>query len=277
MNTIQLKRTSLSLGLCSLLTCLPVSLALAADATGLWFGTAEVNRINQVHGELTEGEGDEKVIMTECTPYPEDSGEPCDPVAMPQPIPHPFHLQMLLHVDANGAIQLLREAYVMQTKEDATNPLTRVIITDEAQLNNYDGIIRRNGKLFAARLSSTSFPIGGAQASQAVSGSIADAATLSFSVTQEKDHPTNPFRHQYHPMHGEGVDITRTVTINFQAADSSETTDPNVGLTEFHGEYLETLQGLHKSDLKVAGNIILRQVNSIGVLNAVEAATTAGE
>lgn len=94
-------------------------------------------------------------------------------------------------------------------------------------------------------------------------------------LLQAKDHPTNPFRHQYHPMHGEGADVIRNVTMNLKAPEAGEKTDPSEGLDEFRGEYLETLQGLHKSDLKVAGNIILTRVNQISVLDAVEPLTTA--
>lgn len=271
MKAITLKHYRLTLGITSVLTMLPLGGVHAADTTGLWMGMVEVNKVNQVHGELTEGEGADKVIMTDCVVYPDDSTAPCDPVAMPQPIPHAFHLQMVLHVDDAGGTKLLREAYLMQTKDDGINPISRLIVTDDNTLGSYDGIIRRNGKLVARRLSSTSFPVSVGANSLAVGGTIANDNTLSFTVNQAADHPTNPMRHQYHPMHQSGVDITRTVDITIKTPEAGNTVSPEVGLSEFHGEYLETLQGLHKSDLKVAGNIILRRINTIGVLDAVEA------
>lgn len=270
MKAVTLKNHLLTLGMASALTMTPL-VAHAADTTGLWMGMVEVNKVNQVHGELIEGEGDEKVILTDCVVYPDDSTAPCDPVAMPQPIPHAFHLQMVLHVDDAGATKLLREAYLMQTKDNGTDPISYLIVTDDNTLGSYDGIIRRNGKLVARRLSSTSFPVSAGTNSLSIGGTIADNSTLSFTATQASDHPTNPMRHQYHPMHQSGVDITRTVTINLKTPEAGSSVNPTVGLSEFHGEYLETLQGLHKGDLKVAGNIILRRINTIGVLDAVEA------
>lgn len=269
MKAITLNQHLRHFGLISALVLSPISLLHAADSTGLWMGMVEVNKVNQVHGELTEGEGDDKVILTDCVVYPADSASPCDPVSMPQPIPHAFHLQVVLHVDDTGAAKLLREAYLMQTKED---PISYVVVTDDATLSNYDGIIRRNGKLVARRLSSTSFPVSVGSNSLPMSGTLEDASTLSFTVNQAADHPTNPFRHQYHPTHQSGVDVTRTVAINIKTPEGGNTVDPTVGLSEFHGEYLETLQGLHKSDLKVAGNIVLRRINTISVLDAVEEA-----
>lgn len=245
--------------------------AFGADSKGLWLGKVEVKYINQVHGALTEGEGTNKVDMTECEVYPPDSSAPCDPVEMPQPVPHPFHLEMLLHVDSGGVVNLLREVYVMQTKKTDDSNSKRVLITKESELSKHEGIIRRNGKLVGVRLTGISFPFSMNSDRQPVSsGSLSKGGTLLISLSQGKSHPTNPFRHQYHPTHGEGTEIARSIVININSAKSGDGVDPKQGFAEFSGVYSETLAGLHKNDLKVAGNILLTRVSTIGVLNAVE-------
>lgn len=250
---------------------------LAAATTGLWVGRVEVTHVNQVHGALKEGEGNDETEVTECYVYP--TGEVAESCAelegVPQPVPHPFQLQMVLHVDDGGAVKLLREAYIMQTKSDAETPVQRVIVTDDTKLSDYDGIIRRDGKLVAVRMSSTSFPIEGAASAADVVGQIGSGQSLSLGLKQERTHPTNPFRHQYHPMHANfasadesyGVELNRQVTLNISTPEAGESVDPELGLNKFEGEYLETLQGLHKNDLKVAGNFVLTRLNQIPRIN----------
>lgn len=250
---------------------------LAAATTGLWVGRIEVTHVSQVHGALTEGEGDDKKEITECYIYPTDVvADSCAELGdMPQPVPHSFQLQMIMHVDDAGAVKLLREAYLMQTKSGAETPVQRVIVTDDAKLGDFDGIIRRDGKLVGVRMSSTSFPIEGAASAAEGVGQIAAGQSLSFSLKQERTHPTNPFRHQYHPMHANfsaadenyGVEVNREATLNFSTPDTSDATDPELGLNRFEGEYLETVQGLHKSDLKAAGKFVLMRVNKIPRVN----------
>ncbi len=89
------------------------------------------------------------------------------------------------------------------------------------------------------------------------------------------NHPTNPFRHRRHPDHTSGVDITRNIRIDFDAA-QEDGKIPSVarGVSTVSGLYREEVFGLHKPlgpgkdvGLRTEGRFQLNRVSAIGALN----------
>jgi hypothetical protein len=71
-------------------------------------------------------------------------------------------------------------------------------------------------------------------------------------------HRSNPFRHAFHPGHGKGQDIIRSLDFDFDTEQSS--------LTTLVGTYTETLQGLIGGDLIARGRFTLKRVNGVTTL-----------
>ena len=215
---------------------------------GLWFGVAEVTQVNEVFHDSTDK------TTTKAVKYP-------------------FNLQLVLHTDKSGSTKLLREVFVMQTKGDTNKQ--RVLITDQAKITNYEGIIKRgDNKLSAVRFVSPSFDFGTDTSVQelALTGSIdrTNNTKITGSITLDKNHPLNPMRHQYNPAHKEGLTISRNFTITIQQPVAGKKVKPSQGKTLLSGTYEETLTGLHKEILKVSGNIQLNRVSNITKLNSVD-------
>lgn len=76
-------------------------------------------------------------------------------------------------------------------------------------------------------------------------------------LTLDPYHRSNPFRHAYHPQHGTGYAITRSLSITFDA-----THDPGM-LT---GTYQEITRGLARQDITSRGKIALRRVSTVANL-----------
>jgi hypothetical protein len=76
-------------------------------------------------------------------------------------------------------------------------------------------------------------------------------------LTLDPYHRSNPFRHAYHPQHGTGYAITRSLSITFDA-----TYDPGM-LT---GTYQEITRGLARQDITSRGKIALRRVSTVANL-----------
>lgn len=231
---------------------LSVSTTLSAEILpGLWLANVEIDKVNEVHSSTTNAD-----TLTA--------------------VSYPFNLQLLLHSDAAGNTKLLKEVFVMQTKDGDTDDdvVNRVLITDETKIGNYDGIIRRgDNKLVAIRLTTPSIDFDKAVSALSLSGSInSDDGTtiIGNNIMHAKNHPTNPFRHQFHPSHKEGFDIDRSFTITIQNPSTDNTTEPTEGLSNLKGTYEETLMGLHKATLKVSGSITMNRVSMIQTLDPVE-------
>lgn len=214
----------------------------ASSLSGLWFAMVEVDSVNEVHSASVD-------------------------VETAKPVKYPFNLQYVFHMDASGNTKLLKEVYIMQTK-DANS--SRVLVTDETRLSEFEGIIRKgDNKLVPVRLSSPSIDFDSLESEITLSGQIG-STLVGKNIMHGKLHPTNPFRHQFHPNHKTGRDVERSFSISIEAAEAQSGTGKiaaNVGKTKLYGRYEETLVGLHKVSLKVGGQIILTQVSSVEILN----------
>ncbi|MFT4638204.1 MAG: hypothetical protein ACI8T1_001523 [Verrucomicrobiales bacterium] len=99
--------------------------------------------------------------------------------------------------------------------------------------------------------------------SLAVDGAIGAGKTVRTkggTLTLDPFHRSNPFRHAFHQSNSRGPQITRELTIVFDAAQ----TIPDLLL----GSYRETIKGLIKSDLTLTGKIELRRVSPVATLDA---------
>jgi hypothetical protein len=108
-----------------------------------------------------------------------------------------------------------------------------------------------------------------------MTGQIAPSAALTGNIYLGADHPTNPFRHKWNPMHRHGYAITRALTINFDSASSSNALSvAGFGVDRITGTYREEISGLHKPlgpnqdiGLITEGTINLERVSLIDTLN----------
>ena len=92
------------------------------------------------------------------------------------------------------------------------------------------------------------------------------------------DHPTNPFKHKYHPDHDnlnerfdgpaeESFDVTRQIALDFAAAPPPGRASLDFGYNEMAGTYRETITGIHKNALQLEGTFFLRRLSTIAELN----------
>lgn len=97
---------------------------------------------------------------------------------------------------------------------------------------------------------------------------------LSCAIVLPANHPTNPFRHRRHPDHTTGMDITRLLSLSFDAADSRPAGRAGYGVDRISGTYEEEIFGLHKPlgpdrdiGLRVRGRFQLHRISLIDTLN----------
>lgn len=216
---------------------LPVSAQVASPA-GLWIGQADVSAVTSTV-----------------------AGSPGTTTA------RSFPLRLNLHVDANGVARLLSQAYV-GTLASSGNPLG-ICVRESSLL--------AEKKSEALRLVSSQMPLDRAIAG---TGSFATGSSLSHTVTIPFDDPTNPFVHAYHPDHDnrdarfkplqagvESYNITRRLTFQFTSSPPDGSTVSGWGTTVYGGNFSETIEGLNKAPLNVAGTFVLRRISEVADIN----------
>ncbi len=208
---------------------------------GLWIGQVELNKVNDTTSQTST-----------------------DTL---QPVKHVFDITVLLHVHENGSISLLKEVTMMQKsiQQDDQEVVQRVLITDDRLLPEYDGIIRRDGKLVGIRLGSLAYDFPADQTHVSLSGTFGAGNSIETTLTMDEDHPTNPFRHLYHPDHKQGRQITRQIQFSFDS--NQNTTNPDDANFSLTGVYSESISGLHKIPLKISGPFTIQRISEVGKLN----------
>lgn len=175
-------------------------------------------------------------------------------------------LRILLHSNDTGAVSLVSQVTVMQTKSaDPSVTPRQVLVVDQDRIPFFEGIKERNGKRVGLRLESVAFDMprsteGGENydltlALNGVLGAGKTAETHPSTLVLDPTHRSNPFRHAYHRDHTKGPTIIREFSIVFDA--EQPITD------RLRGSYRETIQGLTKADLELTGSIILRRVSAV--------------
>jgi len=231
-----MKKQYLILNLLTILIC--YSTSFADSNTGLWMGQIEANKVNEVVSKT-------------------DTQTPSD-------VKHPFDMNILLHVDASGKVSLLRHVTLMQKIEDDATA-RRVLITDDSLLPEYEGVVRKDGKLVGMRMGSLGFEFEPEKNSLGLSGNLAAGQTLEGQMTLSENHPVNPFKHMYHPDHKKGINIVRNIVLKFDETQKSN--DPSKTKFQLTGTYDETITGLHKIPLKVQGVLTIQRISEIDKLN----------
>ena len=219
---------------------------MAGEFSGLWLGQIEINKVNEVGSKI-------------------DTSTPTD-------TPNHFDMRIVLHVDAQNVVRLLRDVTIMQkpySVENADGTVTdmvrRVLITDDSLLPDYEGIVRRDGKLTGVRLGSLAFDFETSKNDLPLNGNFGAGQTVTGKITLDADHPTNPFKHLYHPDHQTGKTVVRNFSLIFDT--EQDPTNPNSGKVILKGRFEERITGVHKIELKVSGTYTLNRVSLIDRLN----------
>ncbi len=221
--------------------------AWASVTSGLWIGQIEISQVNEVGFGFADND-------------------------TPRDTANPFDIRILLHVDAEENVRMLRNVTLMQRrssveKDDGTTEETvrRVLVTDDTRLHEYEGVVRRDGKLVGIRLGTIFFDFDPSLNELGMDGRVREGASLTGDMTLAADHPNNPFRHLYHPDHRTGRDVNRNFTLAIDGEADLE--NPKAGTLELKGVYEEIIKGLHKIPIKMKGTFRLERVSTIPVLN----------
>jgi hypothetical protein len=214
-------------------------------AVGLWVGEVVLTKVNEVQKAVNGSAEEVSPTGREAT------------------------LRILLHVDASGQVRLLKDVIVMQTQAQGVPlpPAKPVLVTDPAQIYNYEGVVKRGGKLVGLRYSTVAYDFPGFELT--LIGGIGPGVACGGRIDIDKNAPTNPFRHKYHPDHGQGFDIIRVFSLAFEGAPADPLkAAPGYGVDRITGIYRESIAGLHKITLKTEGAVTLNRISTVPSLNA---------
>lgn len=107
-----------------------------------------------------------------------------------------------------------------------------------------------------------------------LSGALAAGSTVNGTFVLGDDHPTNPFRHKFHPDHQYGFEITRNLTLLVDSVAQGDFQPGSFGVDRLTGVYKEEIFGLHKPlgtkqdvGLRTEGTFTLNRISMKDVLN----------
>jgi hypothetical protein len=181
-------------------------------------------------------------------------------------------LRLLLHVDANGKARLLKEVILAQPVVSVPGGTNVLLFTEAARMAGRPVATdaTQGGALKAQRFATAAYDFadtdGTSDNALELAGSLGAGATLQVTNRLSGAHPTNPFRHKYHPDHAnEGpaaFEIARAIRMGFLAEPRIEN-----GLVLIDGTYEETIKGLHRADLVAQGFVRLTRITPADALN----------
>jgi hypothetical protein len=210
---------------------------------GLWVGHAVVDRVQQV----TQGG-----------------------TSTPQPVSSEASLRMIVHVDLAGQARLLREAIVMWIDglSDESGTITEagryIVFADGPAIATWKtqntglaprlkGLSEKAGKLGGQRMSSAGFSFVGSRIFSGAQAFGNGAATVTIQALPDGADGLNPFRHRYHPDHVVGLGFARAITLSFASPPAGQ---PE---TTLRGPYVESISGLNRTPVSVAGTFSLNR------------------
>lgn len=225
-----------------------------------------------------------------------------------------FPLRLLVHVDGDGKVRFLKQVIQMfrpgTTKRDEEDPEIfilgdpgeHVLLTNDELIPSFQGATLRDGVPVGRRLSTAAFDFPGDDLE--MSGSFGcGAGEVSATIELDRDFPTNPYRHPYHPDHDnlsggagrtcsggsnaggacqsnascpgngrcveveEAFNIRRVITLDFAASVGTGASRPEKCADMVEGEYRETITGLHNNPILVAGSFQLERAALTSKLN----------
>jgi hypothetical protein len=271
----------------------------ARSRAGLWVGTIQIKAVSEAHsGSLVTNANSSTFLPTpNGSTISQPSTVPLQITrvgvnATPVPTRSEFNLRVLIHVDTNGTPRLLRE--VTQLWQDGTytvdglgrrvpgTPGRYVLVTDERRIPELKGASLRDGETVGRRISAIGFdfPIDSPDSNfLPLTGSFAAGQVIAGTIALAENHPTNPFRHRYHPDHdnlagdfrtpvSESFLIRRQMEFNLLDADPrGGSASPDYGYSEIAGLYFETVTGLHQYPIRAQGTFRLQRISEIASLN----------
>lgn len=176
-------------------------------------------------------------------------------------------MRLVLHVSTNGEVRLLKDVMLVRrrsplrpTSVDPTGESNWMLVTDSSLLPTIRSLTKRSGRFIGQRISTVGYDFEGLD--RPLAGGIGRNFRCEGILPLPADHPTNPFRHRYHPEHGTGLPIQRQIALRFTAP----ATIVNGG-TQWFGDYEETITGLHRAPLTVRGTVTLNRISMLGFLN----------
>ena len=209
----------------------------------------------------------------------------------PLPVGNPLQLRLIVHVDNNGNVRLLRKVLEMYKngtlipdpadpgRQIVGQPGRYVLVTDDSLVPNFTGSALRDGEPVAKRLSSAAF--GFKQPILMTAQGDFGAGKIGCTIALDYDDPVNPFQHRYHPDHDnlderfqtkipagkESFNITRQLELEFTTDDPDKLSSAGWGDNQVGGNYRESITGLHNKTLFISGTFRISRVSRIGVLN----------
>lgn len=126
----------------------------------------------------------------------------------------------------------------------------------------------RDGASVGRRLSSVGIDFeGGADNTLLLSGNFRLGGSLNANLKIPASHPTNPFRHKFHPDHAQGHLVERSLSLDFAKEGETPFVSADLGYREMGGGYRETITGLHHRPIQVQGTFRLIRVAETTELN----------
>jgi hypothetical protein len=218
-----------------------VDLTKNTSSSGLWVGSVALNRVSEVASARPGYNGDLTATA--------------DTASFP----------ILLHVDANGFVSLLKHLTIMQREADSSV----VLVTDDRRIPEFSGLATRGGKLVGHRIGSVGYDFPGTELQ--MTGGLGSGLSLMGKINLPATHPTNPFRHRYHPDHANDSDnayvITRSLHIKFHAPENGPAQAGGYGVDRIAGDFQETITGLHKVPIVGRGQLSLTRISHVATLN----------
>ncbi|MBL9137622.1 MAG: hypothetical protein JNK85_17255 [Verrucomicrobiales bacterium] len=208
------------------------------DPAGLWVGDVTLNQVSNARNGTLE------------------------------PTASTAQLRLLLHSDATGKVRLLKEVIVAR---NSTNTSEILLLSDPARLAQFP--VARDtvtSAPLAQRISTASIDFtdndGTPDNALDLAGSLSTASPLTGTLTLGPRHPSNPFRHPFHPDHSNEGAQSYTITHHIQIQLAALEMSVN-GTPRFTGTYQQTVEGLHKAALKASGTLVLSRLASTAALN----------
>ena len=247
-----------------------LDLSRSTGSRGLWVGKVVLNAVSEVQTASSTSLG--QVTPTADT----------------------ISYTILLHVDTLGRARLLKSVILMQAEGAATeeplpedaginsDPLTPIgqdpVVTDDTHVALVTDEQRLSAIVTAAgarpqRISAPAYDFEGNELP--LQGGIGPGKAVTGTIVLPRLHPTNPFRHKYHPDHRNvnpdnpdyGFEIVRDLTLSFDPTDDGLAVPGGYGVQRLSGTYEEQIHGLHKMPIVATGIIELQRVSTVGTLN----------